>query len=901
MASRLHCSVDGCELRESSKCGASTAWVYQTAEGIPAADYRHYHQVQIGALPTKVRTRRGIGGGEKSCRACAAPAETPAHVIQMCPRTHGGRIKRHDAVVGLLAETLARCGWSVEKEVLFRLGREALKPDLVAVHHDGTCKVIDVQVVAVSQGLSGAFQAKVAKYKRVDLLGAVGARHGVGLEGIEVIACTISWRGVWCRASSDALKKIGVPMGTLKGITTRVLMGSWLNLRTFMRGTSAHHGVGVSGRGGGAQPGMGVGRILDSRVTSFEPATRSTRFPMDNKENCCILRKSHSRVEHNTLTSLPVHRSRQPRSSLQEPERERGRSTSAQRTGTKESAKRSNSLNRIPLRQSVPNKVEPTAQEKVRAQLAEFKLKQEKHRLQLANRQVPGPNRNPQSLVKCVSGPMRIEKCAQPNKPVQVVRSASLTGSHRPGVVDDLSTKNSQKADHPEARKSVRPVVQGSGNPAKPIRKTSLNFAPKPRISVPSAPPKSSVVNTVTKTIVCPTIKISDTNPKQVSPSRKPVAIPAEPKVPFQPPPIVRVPANEIHSQPAVLSCYEKLAASATSTEVVEFRSSGKELEDSVIIEDLPEDAKGAKSNNVHASISEPAKKPVPSTTSPPNQDPVVSCSTSGNQSQKKKWVLEDFEIGRALGKGKFGCVYLAREKKTQFVIALKVIFKNQVQAAKLEHQLRREIEIQAHLRHPNVLKLYGYFHDASRVYLILEYAKMGELYKYLQSHEDKKLPEPEVAQIMKQLASALIYCHAKGVIHRDIKPENIMLDSNGRVKIADFGWSVHAPNSRRDTVCGTLDYLPPEMILNMKHDFLVDNWSLGVLCYELLCGKPPFETKTYEETYYNITHTIYSFPPHVSDLACNLIRKMLVTPAEQRLTLPEVLEHPWIQMHNDS
>ncbi|KAF6214387.1 hypothetical protein GE061_009127 [Apolygus lucorum] len=260
MASRLHCSVDGRELRESSKCGASTAWVYQTAEGIPAADYRHYHQVRIGALPTKVRTRRGIGGGEKSCRACAAPAETPAHVIQMCPRTHGGRIKRHDAVVGLLAETLARRGWSVEKEVLFRLGREALKPDLVAVHHDGTCKVIDVQVVAASQGLSGAFQAKVAKYKRVDLLGAVGARHGVGLEGIEVIACTISWRGVWCRASSDALKKIGVPMGTLKGITTRVLMGSWLNLRTFMRGTSAHHGVGVRGRGGGAQPGMGVGR-----------------------------------------------------------------------------------------------------------------------------------------------------------------------------------------------------------------------------------------------------------------------------------------------------------------------------------------------------------------------------------------------------------------------------------------------------------------------------------------------------------------------------------------------------------------------------------------------------------------------------------------------------------------
>jgi aurora kinase A len=99
-----------------------------------------------------------------------------------------------------------------------------------------------------------------------------------------------------------------------------------------------------------------------------------------------------------------------------------------------------------------------------------------------------------------------------------------------------------------------------------------------------------------------------------------------------------------------------------------------------------------------------------------------------------KKWCLNDFEIGKPLGRGKFGNVYLAREKLSKYIVALKVIFKHQVQKAGCEHQLRREIEIQSHLRHPNILRLYGYFYDDSRVYMILEYAPKGELYTLLKS-----------------------------------------------------------------------------------------------------------------------------------------------------------------------
>lgn len=264
-------------------------------------------------------------------------------------------------------------------------------------------------------------------------------------------------------------------------------------------------------------------------------------------------------------------------------------------------------------------------------------------------------------------------------------------------------------------------------------------------------------------------------------------------------------------------------------------------------------------------------------------------------KSKIKTWTLSDFEIGRALGKGKFGNVYLAREKSSKFVIALKVLFKSQLLSANVEHQLRREIEIQSHLRHPNILKLYGYFHDEARVYLILEYAPKGELFKEIKSQPQQRLDEARTATYIAQLADALLYCHERKVIHRDIKPENLLIGSKGELKIADFGWSVHSPQSRRTTLCGTLDYLSPEMVKGQPHDENVDLWSLGVLCFECLVGKPPFESATYDDTYRKISRAQYTLPLFISNDARDLIAKLLVVVPQNRLPLPEVLTHPWI------
>jgi len=263
--------------------------------------------------------------------------------------------------------------------------------------------------------------------------------------------------------------------------------------------------------------------------------------------------------------------------------------------------------------------------------------------------------------------------------------------------------------------------------------------------------------------------------------------------------------------------------------------------------------------------------------------------------SPAKTWELTDFDIGKPLGRGKFGNVYLAREKKSHYIVALKVLFKSQLAKAGVEHQLRREIEIQSHLRHTNILRLYGYFYDQSRVYLILEFAQRGELYKDLQKL--KKFPEERSAFYIGSLAGSLLYCHDKNVIHRDIKPENLLVDSRGEVKIADFGWSVHAPSSKRHTLCGTLDYLPPEMVEGQPHDKKVDVWSLGVLAYEFLVGNPPFEAQGHSETYRRISKVDLKYPPHVSAGARDLISKLLVKDPKNRMPLAQVMNHPWIKI----
>ncbi|KAG3118483.1 hypothetical protein PI124_g3528 [Phytophthora idaei] len=271
--------------------------------------------------------------------------------------------------------------------------------------------------------------------------------------------------------------------------------------------------------------------------------------------------------------------------------------------------------------------------------------------------------------------------------------------------------------------------------------------------------------------------------------------------------------------------------------------------------------------------------------------------SLSERLAGNSEWEMDDFVVTKNLGQGKFGNVYLAKEKRSNVTVALKVLFKSPLTRDGGASNLKREVEIQGRLRHPNILRLIGYFYDDSCVYLVLEYAPYGELYKELA--REKVFSDAVAVHYVSQVVEALKYCHSCDVIHRDIKPENLLLGYNKTIKLADFGWSVHAPKpyNLRKTFCGTPDYLSPEMVMGEHYDNRTDSWSLGVLTYELLIGLTPFYCENQMDMYKRIELADYHFPPTplLSESAKSFIDGLLKRRPSDRMSLEDAAKHPWI------
>lgn len=265
-----------------------------------------------------------------------------------------------------------------------------------------------------------------------------------------------------------------------------------------------------------------------------------------------------------------------------------------------------------------------------------------------------------------------------------------------------------------------------------------------------------------------------------------------------------------------------------------------------------------------------------------------------------KKFKRDDFVFGAKIGKGKYGDVFMAQEKKTNWIVALKVLDKMKVRQLRAQRQIVREIKYHSYLKHENIIKLYGVFHDDDKIYMILEYASNGEVYKELKNSPNKRFTEEKAAKYLKQILQAIIYLHSQDIIHRDLKPENL-LNSYGTIKLADFGWSVYAPETgdKRKTFCGTLDYLPPEMLQGKRYDYHSDNWSIGIMAFEFVTGAPPFGQRTQKETLDCILKSELELPAYISDECKAFIQGLLNPNPKQRMELPEAIEHPWIVKYN--
>ncbi|KDE03170.1 AGC/PKA protein kinase [Microbotryum lychnidis-dioicae p1A1 Lamole] len=267
---------------------------------------------------------------------------------------------------------------------------------------------------------------------------------------------------------------------------------------------------------------------------------------------------------------------------------------------------------------------------------------------------------------------------------------------------------------------------------------------------------------------------------------------------------------------------------------------------------------------------------------------------------------LGDFDMLDTLGTGTFGRVILAqlrpapcRPAQTQpHYFAMKVLEKvTVVRLRQIEH-LNSERATLAQVSHPFIVNLFCTFQDEQNLYLLLEYVQGGELFSHLR--RAGRFSADVARFYAANLILALEYLHKKDIIYRDLKPENLLIDSTGYLKITDFGFAKHV-RDRTYTLCGTPEYLAPEIIMATGHGPAADWWALGVLIFELLAGYPPFFADNPLETYERILQNKFSFPAHIDRNARDLIKHLLTPDLSKRLGnlvhgASDVKRHPWFE-----
>ncbi len=273
------------------------------------------------------------------------------------------------------------------------------------------------------------------------------------------------------------------------------------------------------------------------------------------------------------------------------------------------------------------------------------------------------------------------------------------------------------------------------------------------------------------------------------------------------------------------------------------------------------------------------------------------------NEEMKEKF-YERFQVGKKLGAGNFSVVKQARDTVEERDVAVKIMSKKKLTKEDKE-AIKDEVAILKNLQHPNIIDLYGMFEDDQSYFVVTELVQGGELFDRIV--EKEFYHESDAAAVIKLMATALGYLNENGVVHRDLKPENILLtDKNDdtTVKLADFGFAKEinpgGEGSELKTTCGTPGYVAPEIIMGKPYGKEVDMWSLGVITFILLCGYPPFYHENQAQLFKLIKKAKYKFDPEfwseVSDDAKDLVKGLLVVNVEERFTVDDVLDHPWIK-----
>lgn len=285
----------------------------------------------------------------------------------------------------------------------------------------------------------------------------------------------------------------------------------------------------------------------------------------------------------------------------------------------------------------------------------------------------------------------------------------------------------------------------------------------------------------------------------------------------------------------------------------------------------------------------------------PQSREPGTPRSLTGREAFES---LDEFITLKSVGRGTFASVQQVVHRNSGRVFALKTVKREGVIGqGGTEEQIAREAIVQLRMRHRNIVQLYGNFDDGDRTHLVLELAPGGQLLEYMR--KEGRLKQHQAARMFLDVVSGLMYVHEHGIVHRDIKPENVLLvypdkDKSGMpvAKIADFGCCamVTALEPTRNTICGTMDYLAPEMIDQQPHDHRVDVWAVGVLLYEMLVSSAPFKARSQLDALRRIVNVDLRCPCFLDARAAELIRALLQKEPEMRLTLAQAAQHVFIR-----
>ncbi|KAJ3114711.1 camp-dependent protein kinase catalytic subunit [Phlyctochytrium bullatum] len=263
---------------------------------------------------------------------------------------------------------------------------------------------------------------------------------------------------------------------------------------------------------------------------------------------------------------------------------------------------------------------------------------------------------------------------------------------------------------------------------------------------------------------------------------------------------------------------------------------------------------------------------------------------------EMKKFHLPDFHIDRTLGTGSFGRVHLVRLKQNNRFYAMKVLKKSEVVRMKQVEHTVNEKNILERLRHPFLVSMLGTFQDSANIYFVLEYVQGGELFSYLR--RCGRFPNHVARFYAAEVVLAFENLHSSDIIYRDLKPENLLIDAQGHIKITDFGFAKVVPDVTW-TLCGTPDYLAPEIIQSKGYGKAVDWWALGVLIYEMLAGHPPFYDEDHFKLYEKILACKPKFPSHFDPLAKDLVKHLLTSDLTKRYGnlkggVQDIKKHKW-------